>query len=140
MRKSKTGQEIEDDIYRLVKEGDLPSLVSGSLYRYDMRPRDSQKEDIIVKFVTGYDSDIQSGTVVVNIYIPDIDPYDNGVFVRDIARCKELEIAANEWAQSLTAAKSNYRFWLAQTIYTEEETELKQHFVTIRLRFRLPTF
>lgn len=138
---TKTGQQVEDDIYRIVKESPLPSLVSGDLYYFGMRPRDSKLEDIVVKFVTGSDGQIQTGTVVVNIYVPDFDPFeDTGVLVRDITRCTELEAAANEWVESLTAAHSDYQFRKAQTIYTEEEAELEQHFVTIRLKFRLTTF
>jgi hypothetical protein len=137
---AKTGQQVEDDIYRMVGESELPSLVSGGLYKFGTRPRDSKLEDIEVKFVTGYDDDIQTGRVVVNIYYPDFDPYDNGVKVRDITRGTELELAASEWFNSLTADKSDYSFRKADTIHSEQEEKLEQHFVTIRLKFKLPTF
>ncbi len=137
---TKTGQQVENDIYGMVKNSPLAVLIDGDVYKFGMRPKDSEKEDIIVKFVQGYDRQIQSGTVVVNVYIPDFDPYQNGIFSRDITRCTEIEVAANSWVKSLTAEKSNYKFRLAQTIYTEEEKELRQHFVTIRLKFRLSTF
>ncbi|MDL2310130.1 hypothetical protein LJC39_03325 [Parabacteroides sp. OttesenSCG-928-B22] len=137
---TKTGQQVEDDIYGMVKNSPLALLINGEVYKFGMRPKDSTKEDAIVKFVQGYDNQIQSGTVVVNLYVPDFDPYENGVLVRDIERCTELEVVANEWAESLTAEKSNYKFKKAQTIYTQEEPEINQHFVSIRLRFRLTTF
>ncbi|MDR0385394.1 MAG: hypothetical protein LBH60_04895 [Prevotellaceae bacterium] len=135
---TKTGQQIENDIYGLVKSSPLASLINGGIYKFGTRPKDSTNEDAIVKFVQGYDDQIQSGTVVVNVYVPDFDPYKNGVLVRDITRCEEIEIAANEWVQTLTA--ENYKFKLAQTIYTQEEPEINQHFVSIRLRLRLTTF
>jgi len=139
---SKTGQQIEDDIYGFVKKSPLASLITGKVYKFGTRPRDSKKEDAVVKFVTGYErtDPLQGGTVVMNVFVPDIDPYKNGVFVRDIERCTEIEKAANEWVESFTTAKSNYLFRKAQTIYTEQEPEIKQHFVTIRLRFELSTF
>ena len=139
---SKTGQEIEDDVYGFVKDSPLALLISGDVYKDGVRPRDSEKEDAIVKFVTGYDGadPIQGGTVVINIYVPDADPYKNGVLVRDIKRCKEIEIAANEWVESFTVAKSNYKFKKAQTICTVAEPDINQHFVSIRLRFKLTTF
>jgi len=118
----------------------LVSIINGKVYKFGMRPRDSKKEDAVVKFVTGFDSQIQSGTVVINIYIPDFDAFQNGVLVRDIARCTEIEVAANKWIDSLTVEKTDYNFRLSQTIYTEEEPEINQHFVSIRLRFRLTTF
>lgn len=139
---NKTGQQIEDDIYVFVKNSPLASLISGGVYKFGMRPRSSQEEDAVVKFVTGEDTQnpLQSGTIVVNTYVPDIDPFNNGVLVCDIARCTEIEITANEWVESLTAAKSNYLFRKAQTIYTEEEPEINQHFVSVRLKFKLSTF
>jgi len=137
---TQTGQQIEDYVFGLVKNSPLASLINGGVYKFGTRPRDSKKEDAIVKFVTGYDGQIQSGTVVINIYVPDIDAFNNGVMVRDIRRCIEIETTANEWIESLTAENSDYMFRKAQTIYTEEEAEINQHFVSIRLKFRLPTF
>jgi len=137
---TKTGQQVEDDIYGLVKNSPLASLINGKVYKFGMRPRDSIKEDAIVKFVSGLDDQIQSGTVVINIYVPDFDPCENGVLVRDITRCKEIEVTANEWVKTLTVEKSDYKFKKAQTIYTQEEPEINQHFVSVRLNFRLTTF
>lgn len=137
---TKTGQQIEDDIYDLVKISTLASIVNGRVYKYGMRPRDSKKEDIIVRFVTGFDNQIQSGTVVVNIYIPNIDPYENGVLVRNISRCKEVEKEVNIWVGTLTASISDYIFKKAQTIHTQEDYEINQHFISTRLNFRLTTF
>ena len=137
---TKTGQQVEDDIYGMVKNSPLVSIISGKVYKYGTRPRDSKKEDAVVKFVTGFDSQIQSGTVVINTYVPDFDAFQNGVLVRDITRCTEIEVAANKWIDSLTVEKTDYNFRLSQTIYTEEEPEINQHFVSIRLRFRLTTF
>lgn len=137
---TKTGQQIEDDIYGMTKGSQLALLINGGVYKFGMRTKDSKKEDAVIKFVQGYDSQIQSGTVVINVFIPDIDPFNNGVFVRNITRCTEIEIAANEWVKTLTTGKSDYKFRLAQTIYTEEEPDIKQHFVSIRLKYRLTTF
>lgn len=137
---TKTGQQVEDDIYELVNESSLPSLISGTVYKFGMRPKDAKTEDAIVKFVTGIGEQIQEGVIVVNIYVPDFDAFDDGVMRKDITRCTELEVAADKWVKSLTVGKSNYKFKLAQTIYTEEEPELNQHFVSVRLKFNLTTF
>ena len=136
---TRTGQQVEDDIYELLQGSPLKSLISGEIYKYGMRPRDSEMEDAVVKFVTGLDDDIQTGVVVVNIYVPDVDAYGNGVTVRNIPRCIAIETKANEWVKSLTAGTTDYLFELAQTIYTEEEAVIKQHFVTVRIKFKLLT-
>jgi hypothetical protein len=135
----KTGQQIEDDIYALLKNSDLAATVSGNVYKFGMRPYNSTSEDIIVKFITALTNEIQTGTVVVNIYVPDIDAYDNGSLIRNISRCKTIEQKSNEWVASLTADKTEYLFELSQAIYTEEEPELNQHFISIRLKFKVLT-
>lgn len=133
---AKTGKQIQGDIYRMLKGSTLATAISGKVYRNGLRPRDSQKEDAIVIFTTGTPDEIQEGVVTVNIYVPDIDPYDNGVTVEDSERTEELEQLADEWVNSLTADKSCYKFRLMQTIYTEDEAAINQHFVVIKLQYR----
>lgn len=133
---AKTGKQIQGDIYRMLKASTLATAISGEVYRNGLRPRDSQKEDAIVIFTTGTPDEIQEGVVTVNIYVPDIDPYDNGVTVEDSERTEELEQLADEWVNSLTADKSCYKFRLMQTIYTEDEAAINQHFVVIKLQYR----
>ncbi len=133
---AKTGKQIQGDIYRMLKASTLATAISGEVYRNGLRSRDSQKEDAIVIFTTGTPDEIQEGVVTVNIYVPDIDPYDNGVTVEDSERTEELEQLADEWVNSLTADKSCYKFRLMQTIYTEDEAAINQHFVVIKLQYR----
>ena len=96
---TRTGQQVEDDIYELMQGSPLKSLISGEIYKYGMRPRDSEMEDAVVKFVTGLDDDIQTGVVVVNIYVPDVDARGDGVYVRNKQRCKAIAMKANEWVK-----------------------------------------
>ena len=133
---AKTGKQIQGDIRRMLTGSKLAEAVSGGVYRNGYRPRDSRKEDIIVTFTTGIPDQIETGVVTVNIYVPDIDPCGNGVFVEDGRRTEQLEALAQQWADSLTAAKSPYLFRLRQTIYTEEAPEIAQHFIVVRLGFR----
>lgn len=133
---AKTGKQIQSDVMALLKSGSLPSLISGKVYRKGYRPRDSKLEDAIVIFTTGLPGQIQTGVVTINIYVPDI-PLDDdtGVLVENGQRTEQLERAAAAWVESLTAAVSNYRFKLHQTIYTEEEPDINQHFVVVKLKY-----
>lgn len=131
----RTGHQIQGDIYNFLRESNLKEFISGDVYRNGYRPRDSKLEDAIVKFSTGLADQIQTGIVTVNIYVPDIDPYSNGIFVENGNRTGRIEELAQEWVDSLTAGKSNYKFKLNQTIYTEEEPETNQHFVVVKLRY-----
>lgn len=132
----KTASQIQGDIYNLLRaDATLCSMISGNVYREGYRPRDSRQEDIIVIFTTGEVGEIERGVITINIYVPDIDPYSNGVFVQDGKRTAEIEQAAAQWVQNLTAGRTNYKFRLQQTIYTESEPDIHQHFVVISLRY-----
>ena len=132
----KTSRKVQGDIYRLLRESDLAATITGGIYREGMRPRDSLKEDAVVIFTTGQNGQVQQGVVTVNIYVPDIDPWSDGVSVEDTQRTEELETAAQLWVDSLNGRLAGYYFDTMQTIYTEEEPQTHQHFVVIRLRYR----
>jgi hypothetical protein len=135
----KTAKQVQGDIIALLQGSNLAKAVNGEIYRFGYRPRDSKAEDIIVAFTTGSPDQIETGIVTLNIYVPDIENPDNGVLFEYGRRCEELEIAAGYWVKSLTTDKSDYRFTLQQTIYTEAEPEINQHFVVIKLKYELLT-
>ena len=100
-----------------------------------MRPRDSAKEDAVVIFTAGRADEIQRGVVTINIFVPDIAPYDNGVYVPDGARLAQIERLADDWVDTLTAAASNYKISLDSTIQAFPEEETRQHIVAIVLHY-----
>lgn len=132
---AKTGKQIQGDIYDFLRSSALAGAISGEVYRNGYRSRDSRKEDAIVTFTAGLPDQIQTGVVTVNIYVPDIDAYGNGTWVEDGRRTEEMEKLAQAWADSLTAELSCYKFQLQQTIYTEEASEINQHFVVVKLKY-----
>lgn len=131
---AKTGKQVQGDVRELLIGSALYSMVSGEVYRDGMRPRDSRKEDIVVVFTSGNTAQVQSGVVTVKIYVPDIDPYQNGVLTEDGARLEEIEEAAQTFVDGITLP--NYLFRLASTIHTAYDEEVNQHFVVVRLQFR----
>ncbi len=132
---TRTSKQVQGDIYRFLKDSDLSMMISGGVYRNGMRPRDSKAEDAVVTFITGTVGDVQSGVVVVNIYVQDVDPWSDGVLVENSERTEEIEVAADQWVESLTCALSDYKFGLAAAIQTFEEPAIHQHFVSVRLRY-----
>jgi hypothetical protein len=132
----KTAKEIQGDVMQLLKANSLSSMISGGVYRQGLRPRDSVLEDAVVIFTTGIPTQVETGVVTVNIYVPDIDPFNNGVMVEDMGRTDELERSAASWVDSLTASVSCYKFKLQQSIYTDEESSMKQHFVVVKLEYQ----
>ena len=131
----KTGTQIQGDIYRLLKESTLEGMLTGGIYRSGYRPRSSRLEDAVVIFTAGQPDQLQTGVVTVNVYVPDIDPYKNGVLVMDGARVETLEKALQEWVESLTCSVSNYKLQLKQTICTEADEDINQHFIVVKLKY-----
>lgn len=134
---AKTAKQVQTDIINLFERSELVSEISGEVYRSGYRPRDSRLEDAIVIFTTGLPDEIETGVVTINVFVPDIDPFNNGVLVEDGERTSALEALAQSWVDSLSAAMSNYAFELQQTIYTEAEPDINQHFVVVKLKYRL---
>lgn len=130
-----TAKQVQNDIYQMLRTSTLSSMISGAVYKAGYRPRDSKEEDAVVIFTAGTPGEVQRGVVTINIYVPDIDPFEDGTLVEDGERTDELEKAAAEWVAGLTADKSNYKFRLQQTIYTEAEANIKQHFIVISLLY-----
>lgn len=134
---AKTAKQVQGDVYALLKANHLAESLSGDIYRAGFRPRDSRLEDAVVTFTSGQAGQVQEGVVTVNIYVPDIDPYGNGVLVEDGARTAELERLAQEWADDLVACVNTYDFALRDTIHTDEEPDTHQHFIVVRLGYRI---
>lgn len=134
---SKTGKQVQGDVYHLLKESRLARELSGKVYRNGYRPRDSRMEDAVVIFTAGIPGDIQSGIVTINIYVPDIDPYKNGVWVENGKRTEQIEALAQEWVDSIKAGTlDGYLIRLGQTICTDHEPQTQQHFVVIKLKYK----
>ena len=132
---TKTGKDIQDDFYRLLKGSSLEQAVSGSVYKNGYRPRDSRLEDITVTFTTATARQVQEGVVTINIFVPDIDPYSNGVWVEDGSRTMALERAALEWFDGVSREQAPMRLRLQETVYTMADADIGQHFIVMRVRF-----
>ena len=132
----KTGQQIITDIIALLRGTSLASGVNGAIYRSGTRPRDSKAEDIVVIFTTGDGAQFQSGVVTLNIFVPYIPMSNDGVLYEDSERCEEIESLAQSTVDALTADRSNYRFRLRDTIHTQQDDEIDQSFVVVRLSFQ----
>lgn len=128
----KTEQEIERDFYRIVCEGDIGRTIRGTVYRSEMRPNDASTEDIVISFLTGLDAQDQTGIVVVNVYVPDIDG-PGGRLVADRKRIGELE----ELMLELTGVhkEHDYRIETERTPYSRKADIKGQHVVVCRYQF-----
>ena len=135
---NRTGLQALQDVYQYVKGSALAEMVSGGVYYAETRPRDSRLEDIVIGYLAGVPAELQQLVVNINIFVADIDPWQNGVLTPDVARLKEIEEAAAEWSNSLTVATTdgNYNVSLYDNIHSGEAAGIGQHYVNIQLRLR----
>ena len=133
----KTASEIEGDVYTLLKNGSLRSALSGGVYREGTRPKDSKKEDAIVEFSTGFSEQIETGIVTIMIYVPDVNVRNDGTLIKNGARIQALEQYARNWINGLgTKITVGHKFELARTIMSFPEPEIKQHFISVKLKYK----
>ena len=134
----KTSEQIEEDVYRAIKNSSLKDAVKGRIYRDGMRPKDASDEDVVVKFLAGADGQEQRGVVLIHIYVPKISVCTDGETVKDIRRISDLMSVANEVVASIT--NSEYLFEKDATPKAFPAEGIEQHFINIRLTYRRITF
>lgn len=129
----KTASEIESDMHALVNSSALKATITGSIYREGYRPMNAKTEDVVISFLTGLDAQTQTGVVNLNIYVADI---DNGseVLVKNGARCRALEMLANQIILGFTPGE--YKYSLGGIIQTFAAEGTKQHYVNARIKFQ----
>ena len=132
-----TGGEIEKVLYRCVKAMDLP--VTGEVYYKGMRPLqngdDPGKEDIVVAVLAGTAGQIQKGSCVVNVYVPDTQ-VASGAFLWNKRRTDEIERWLAALPRELTR-RSGILFKPSGMIATLAEEKVKEHFVSLKMDFKL---
>lgn len=129
---AKTETQIERDFYIIVKNTIGP-VIRGEVFRRGMRPDNAKTEDSILKFLGGVDDQIQTGTVVVNIYVPFI-PYQDGRRGEDLNRIAELEEAVNEIFSHYEDTDYEIKTETTPASYPNEDIE--QTIIAIRLKFK----
>lgn len=129
----KTENEIERDFYTLVKNSDLGAAIRGTMYRSEMRPANADSEDLIVKFLAGTDEQIQTGTVILNIYVPDID-FQDGRKVEDKERIGTLQSLIREFIKNCDSV--DYDIKSDGTPYSSQNPDIEQHLIVSRIKFK----
>ena len=129
----KTEIEVERDFYSFIRNGSLGNAIRGEVYRPDMRPANAKTEDLIVKFLAGLDEQIQTGVVILNIYVPDAKNTD-GRMVRDAARIGVLQAAIRDFVDK----NDDTEYWMETdgTPTSMKNEEIGQWCVTARIHFR----
>ena len=132
-----TGGQLETILYNALKTMVLP--INGEVYYSGMRPtqngNDQNKEDIVVRSLTGDNKQVQKGSCLVNVYVPDI-TVASGAVLKDKRRTDALE----QWAATLPTVftkATGILFRPSGMITTLKEPDIKEHFVSLKMDFKL---
>lgn len=134
----KTEIQIERDFYSFVENSDLGKAIEGKVYRSEMRPADAKTEDLVIKFLAGLDGQIQTGVVILNLYVPDIPFGSDGKYAPNKSRIGELEELILSFIES--AGDDEYLLESDGSPSTVYNDEIEQHFIYSRIKFQRSTF
>lgn len=129
----KTETQIERDFFMFIKNSPIGASIRGDIYRSEMRPANAVTEDAVVKFLAGYDAQIQSGIVLLHVYVPDIVRTD-GHKVADKTRIGEIEESIIDFVRNND--ETEYLIETDGTPYSTLNVEIEQHLVVARLKFQ----
>lgn len=131
----KTGTQIETDFCKAVKHTRLYREITGEIYRDDFRPRDSAKEDIVVRLTTVSGGQTQDGIITLLVFVPDTDASGSGNLKRNTARLSTLEDLGAKIVDELRRELPDYDNINLQFGVQSYPDSNNEHFISIRLSF-----
>lgn len=136
------GEVIEKRLYDLVSQyvgGEMP--IGGRVYYRGLRPictnPTAYKEDAVVAFLTGTSGDIQNGTCLVNVYVNDIQAAKSGLYYQDKKRCREIAELLELFPDFANRNDADLYFKQSDMVATLAEEEINQHFVSLKMEFKV---
>ena len=131
-----TAGEIETLLRKRVMEAAPP--ITGKVYFKDMRPRqndnDLHLEDCEVAVLTGTGSEQIEGTCTVNVWVPDT-LTSSGIYMKSKRRTDAIEA----WMTTLPPIIRDGRIYFQRDgiIATLKEQDTNEHFVSLKMRFKV---
>ncbi len=123
---------IKDDMYKFIKDSPLATAVSGKICKQGVRPKGSDKEDIVISVIANMNGQIQEAVVNVNIYVAD-DVKSDGQNQEATIRLRELCAIASEILE--VGSGDDYRFTLeSQRVLAVEDT--REHVVNNKINYK----
>ena len=128
----RTDTEIKDGIFHYIKGTRLETAVTGQLLK-TRRPKNSDKEDIVISVLANEGTQKQEAVVKVNIYVQDntID----GQPEEDSIRCRELGNIAKEVLEVFRV--DGARVALSRPPRSFEAEDIPWHIVNCKLDYQL---
>lgn len=135
------GEKLEKVLYDIAKAFNAEYLdVAGGIYYRGLRPFQDNislyQEDVVIAFLTGTSGDIQKGTCLVNVYVPNIQA-KSGIFYADKQRCANIAEALETFPKFANDNADGIYFKQSDMIYTFAEESVNQHFVSLKMEFKV---
>lgn len=132
----KTWSDIEQDFYNAIKQTELAHTVNGGVYKFGIRPKNSKKEDVIIKVSALGAKQLQEGTVTVMVYLQPLAKHSDGWIVPNKQRIAEIERLVDQLPEELMPLLTEYnglKLFDGVGNYTEPDTE--EFFVSVKIKF-----
>ena len=131
--------DLDAIIYGLLNVPSITGFINGEVYVGDDRPDDSECEDIVVNSIDlSQDYLPQLGTSNVNVYVPDKPRRIKGKSQYKACRQRMKSITQKVVSELRNAVVPGLKFTIdAQTVLNE--SEIKQHYVNIRISWNIQT-
>lgn len=128
----KSDIEIKDDLFQFIKNSPLALAVTGKICKTGVRPKGSDKEDVVISVIANLNGQIQEAVMNVNIYVAD-DIKSDGQSHESTIRLRELCRIASETLE--VGSGDDYRFALeSQRVLGVEDA--KVHVINNRLNYK----
>lgn len=128
----RTDAEIKDDIFRHIKGTSLEVAVTGQLLK-TRRPKNSDKEDIVISVLANEGTQKQEAVVNVNIYVED--NVIDGQPEEDSIRCREIGNIAKDVLEVFRV--NGARVTLGRPPRVFEIDDIPWHIVNCRLNYQI---
>lgn len=123
---------IKDDLFQFIKNSPIASAVTGKICKQGVRPKGSDKEDVVISVIANMNGQIQEAVVNVNIYVND-DIKSDGQNQEATIRLRTLCSVASEALE--VGSGEDYRFTLeSQRVLAVDDA--KVHVINNRLNYK----
>lgn len=124
--RNKTASEVIGYLRKELLAANIKKTISGDIYRDGDRPKDSQKEDVVLIHTAGLGGQTQTGVITIHLFVPEP---NKG------RRTQELEIALSEALASLT--KGSIRWEVSEVPQAYNIDGVQQYFIHTKLKYKL---
>lgn len=136
-----TSDALEIVLFDCLKQFVLEELpIKGRVYYRGSRPIQANpsdySEDAVVGYLTGVGADVIEGTCLVNVYVKDIIA-SSGLPYKDKVRCVEIADKLMLFPSFANKAQGSVYFNRREVIETLAEESIKQHFVSLKMDFKV---